>query len=63
MTFGKDPKAGGRITSLDEFNKCLDYFQSQGYNEVCQPLSACVDLPGQPLVHSNARMPPIPNIS
>lgn len=34
MTFGPDPSAGARITSLDEYNKCLDYFQSQGYNEV-----------------------------
>lgn len=34
MTFGPDESAGARITSLDEYNKCLDYFQSQGYNEV-----------------------------
>ena len=34
MTFGPDEKAGARITSLDEFNKCLDYFQVQGYNEI-----------------------------
>lgn len=34
MTFGPDEAAGARITSLPEFNKCLDYFQSQGYNEV-----------------------------
>ena len=34
MTFGPDKEAGARITSLDEYNKCLDYFQSQGYNEV-----------------------------
>jgi len=34
MTFGPDESAGARITSLDEFNKCLDYFQAQGYNEV-----------------------------
>ncbi|OJJ49949.1 hypothetical protein ASPZODRAFT_59043 [Penicilliopsis zonata CBS 506.65] len=34
MTFGPDVAAGARITSLDEFNKCLDYFQQQGYNEV-----------------------------
>ena len=34
MTFGPDEKAGARITSLDEYNKCLDYFQQQGYNEV-----------------------------
>lgn len=34
MTFGPDESTGARITSLDEFNKCLDYFQGQGYNEV-----------------------------
>lgn len=34
MTFGPDESAGARITSLDEYNKCLDYFQFQGYNEV-----------------------------
>jgi aflatoxin B1 aldehyde reductase len=34
MTFGPDPNSGARITSQDEFNKCLDYFQRQGYNEV-----------------------------
>ena len=34
MTFGPDTSAGARITSLDEYNKCLDYFQSQGYNEI-----------------------------
>jgi len=34
MTFGPDEAAGARITSLDEYNKCLDYFQSQGYNEI-----------------------------
>lgn len=34
MTFGPDVSTGARITSLDEFNKCLDYFQEQGYNEV-----------------------------
>ena len=34
MTFGPDASAGARITSLDEYNKCLDYFQSQGYNEI-----------------------------
>lgn len=34
MTFGPDTNTGARITSLDEFNKCLDYFQQQGYNEV-----------------------------
>ncbi|MCJ1474407.1 Aflatoxin B1 aldehyde reductase member 2 [Lambiella insularis] len=34
MTFGPDEDAGARITSIDEYNKCLDYFQSQGYNEI-----------------------------
>jgi aflatoxin B1 aldehyde reductase len=34
MTFGPDPSTGARVTSLDEFKEILDYFQSQGYNEV-----------------------------
>ncbi|KAL4747474.1 NADP-dependent oxidoreductase domain-containing protein [Aspergillus terricola var. indicus] len=34
MTFGPDPSAGARITSLDAYNSILDYFQSQGYNEI-----------------------------
>ena len=34
MTFGPDENAGARITSLDEYKKCLDYFQKEGYNEV-----------------------------
>ncbi|KAL8698855.1 MAG: hypothetical protein Q9201_006344 [Fulgogasparrea decipioides] len=34
MTFGPDESAGARITSLDEYNRCLGYFQSQGYGEV-----------------------------
>ncbi|KAF2818754.1 aflatoxin B1 aldehyde reductase member 2 [Ophiobolus disseminans] len=34
MTFGPDESAGARMTSLDEFNKHLDYFQSKGYNEI-----------------------------
>ncbi|KAJ5481952.1 Drug/metabolite transporter [Penicillium sp. IBT 31633x] len=34
MTFGPSEEKGARITSLDEFNKCLDYFQQQGFNEV-----------------------------
>lgn len=34
MTFGPDENTGARVTSLDEYNKVLDYFQSQGYNEV-----------------------------
>ncbi|PGH14597.1 hypothetical protein AJ79_02932 [Helicocarpus griseus UAMH5409] len=34
MTFGPDAEAGARITSLDEYKRCLDYFQQQGYNEI-----------------------------
>ncbi|KAJ5852410.1 uncharacterized protein N7529_011795 [Penicillium soppii] len=34
MTFGPDESKGARITSLDEYNKCLDYFQQQGFNEI-----------------------------
>lgn len=34
MTFGPDESTGARMTSLDEFKKHLDYFQSKGYNEV-----------------------------
>jgi aflatoxin B1 aldehyde reductase len=34
MTFGPDESKGARITSLSEYNGCLDYFQSQGYNEI-----------------------------
>lgn len=34
MTFGPTESNGARITSLDEYNRCLDYFQQQGYNEV-----------------------------
>jgi aflatoxin B1 aldehyde reductase len=34
MTFGPDESAGARITSLDEYNKCLDYFQAQNYYEI-----------------------------
>ena len=34
MTFGPDESSGARITSLEEYNKCLDYFQKQGYDEV-----------------------------
>ncbi|KAH1890150.1 hypothetical protein KXV51_008270 [Aspergillus fumigatus] len=34
MTFGPDESEGARITSLDDFNKCLDHLQQQGYNEV-----------------------------
>jgi aflatoxin B1 aldehyde reductase len=31
---GPDESAGARITSHDEYTKHLDYFQSEGYNEV-----------------------------
>lgn len=31
---GPDEGAGARILELDEFNRHLDYFQKQGYNEV-----------------------------
>ncbi|KAF9886324.1 hypothetical protein FE257_011583 [Aspergillus nanangensis] len=34
MTFGPDESQGARITSLDEFNRCLDYFQQQGFQEI-----------------------------
>ncbi|KAL8709627.1 MAG: hypothetical protein Q9220_005719 [cf. Caloplaca sp. 1 TL-2023] len=34
MTFGPDESAGARITSFDEYNRCLDYLQKEGYNEV-----------------------------
>lgn len=29
-----DTNTGARVTSLDEYNKTLDYLQSQGYNEI-----------------------------
>ncbi|KAF2192387.1 aflatoxin B1 aldehyde reductase member 2 [Zopfia rhizophila CBS 207.26] len=34
MTFGPDESAGARVTNFDDYTKCLDYFQEQGYNEV-----------------------------
>lgn len=34
MALGADESAGTRITSLDDYNKCLDYLQPQYYNEV-----------------------------
>ncbi|KAI0470432.1 Aldo/keto reductase [Xylariaceae sp. FL0804] len=34
MTFGPDASSGARITNFDDYTKCLDYFQQQGYNEV-----------------------------
>ncbi|KAH8815302.1 NADP-dependent oxidoreductase domain-containing protein [Xylogone sp. PMI_703] len=33
-TFGPNVAAGARITSLDEYNRCLDKFQAEGYFEV-----------------------------
>ena len=34
MTFGPDTAAGARVTDLNQFKSVLDYFQSQGYDEV-----------------------------
>jgi len=34
MTFGPDKEAGARVVEYKDFTDCLDYFQSQGYNEV-----------------------------
>ncbi|VUC29995.1 unnamed protein product [Clonostachys rosea] len=34
MTFGRDPSKGGRITSLEQFERILDRFQDKGYDEV-----------------------------
>lgn len=34
MTFGPDESQGARITTLDEYKRCLDYFQQQGFNEI-----------------------------
>jgi aflatoxin B1 aldehyde reductase len=36
MTFGPPgtESKGARITTLDDYTKCLDYFQQQGYSEV-----------------------------
>lgn len=34
MTFGPNPEAGARITSLSEYTKVLDLYQSRGYYEV-----------------------------
>src|SRR4051794_12356114 len=33
-TFGPPGNPSARVTSLDDFNKILSYFQSSGYNEV-----------------------------
>jgi aflatoxin B1 aldehyde reductase len=34
MTVGPKDAPGTRITSLDELNKCLDLFQSQGFTQI-----------------------------
>ncbi|KAK8173536.1 NADP-dependent oxidoreductase domain-containing protein [Phyllosticta citrichinensis] len=34
MTTGPDESSGARLTSLETYTECLDYFQSQGYNEI-----------------------------
>ncbi|PWY94796.1 aflatoxin B1-aldehyde reductase GliO-like protein [Aspergillus sclerotioniger CBS 115572] len=34
MTFGPSESKGARITSLDDFNFCLDHFQQQGFKEI-----------------------------
>ncbi|PYH99666.1 aflatoxin B1-aldehyde reductase GliO-like protein [Aspergillus ellipticus CBS 707.79] len=34
MTFGPNEALGARVTSIDDFNKCLDHFQQQGFNEI-----------------------------
>lgn len=34
MTFGPDEKGGARITSMDDYNSCLDTLQSWGSNEI-----------------------------
>ncbi|KAL4791113.1 NADP-dependent oxidoreductase domain-containing protein [Aspergillus venezuelensis] len=34
MTIGPDAAAGARITSLDEFKQCLDYFSMRGYHKL-----------------------------
>lgn len=34
MTIGSNPELGARITSLDDYKKCLDYLKSRGYDEL-----------------------------
>ncbi|KAJ5901909.1 Aflatoxin B1 aldehyde reductase member 2 [Penicillium taxi] len=34
MTFGPSESKGARITSVDEYKRCLDYFQQQGFSEI-----------------------------
>ena len=34
MTFGPDQSSGARITSLPEYNVCLDHLQAAGYYEI-----------------------------
>ena len=44
-TFGPDVESGARMTSLKDFNKVLDIFQSQGYNEVQQAVFKSLSRP------------------
>ncbi|KAL9042254.1 MAG: hypothetical protein Q9214_003836 [Letrouitia sp. 1 TL-2023] len=34
MTFGPDKSEGARVTSLDDYNQCLDLLQKRGHNEI-----------------------------
>ncbi|KAJ9112775.1 hypothetical protein QFC20_002100 [Naganishia adeliensis] len=34
MTFGPDEDKGARITSMDEYKRCLDLLKSRGYDEI-----------------------------
>ncbi|KAG9240428.1 aflatoxin B1 aldehyde reductase member 2 [Calycina marina] len=34
MNFGPDVSTGARVTSLDEFNKCLSFFRQHGHEEL-----------------------------
>lgn len=34
MTFGPDPAAGARITSISDYTQILDHLQQRGYNEL-----------------------------
>jgi aflatoxin B1 aldehyde reductase len=34
MTIGPDANYGARITSLEEYKKCLEYLSSKGYDEI-----------------------------
>jgi aflatoxin B1 aldehyde reductase len=34
MTFGPDEASGARVTSLSDYNSCLDLLQQEGYTEI-----------------------------